>query len=423
MGGAKTKTAQTTKSEIPAEIRERGTAISTGAMNQYFDPAEKYKAFNFNDYSDVGKSTTGQLNNYHSQAGNQFTNANNSYQPYINRADQAATNANANNQATGVNGPDYSFQNIQGFMNPFQQGVIDQGVREIGRGLNDARLNNQSRAAQAGAFGGARHGVVDAESQRTAANSLNDFVGTQLNQGFNQAVGQYNTNFGQGLQANAANNAAKAQNFGQAQSLSQILANLGQQRQSQDIAGGNASMNFGNIVMQQEQAEKDNAYNKGYIDKRDYPLEIYERLAGINAMQPVNRTSTSTGTSKESGGWLGPALGAVGSIVSMASDERVKEDIETIDPETVLGAFASVTPKSYKYKDDILASHPDLTKPGRRTGFMAQDLERAFQKEAGLTVDGIKTVDIPELMGNLVAAVTGLERRTRGLAVKKRAAT
>ena len=422
MGGGKTTTTNVSKTEIPAEIRERGTTITNAAMGNYFDPASKYTSFtssdpNFASYNQVGQNTTGQLNDYHTQAGQNFTDAGSSYQPYIQRADQTATQANAGNQATGVNGPNYSLGNISQYMNPFAQGVIDQGVTEIGRNLTNQRLQNQSSAAQAGAFGGARHGVIDSESQRTAANTLQNFVGQQLNTGFNQAVGQYNTDFGQNLQANAANNAAKAQNFGQAQSLSQILANLGQQNQQQQLAAGNAQLNLGNVMTAQDQAQKDNAYEKGYIDQRGYPMDIYERLAAINAMQPVNRTSTSTGTQKTSGGWLGPAIGAVGSMIA-ASDERAKENIADVDPEEVLGAFAQVKPKSYTYKKEVLEALPGLTAPGPRTGFMAQDLERAFGKKSGPDVLGVKTVDMAEVMGNLVAAVTGLERRTRGLKVQ-----
>ena len=406
MGGSKTTntTNQSTESKIPIEIRNRGTAISNAAMNTYFDPRKKFEPYKYDNYSDVGKSTTGQLNDYHTQAGQNYTDAGSSYQPYIDRADQTATGANADNQASG---PNYNWSNVSQFMSPFQQGVIDQGVTEIGRDLTDQRLQNQSRAAQAGAFGGARHGVVDSESQRTAANTLSNFVGQQLNTGFDKAVDQYNTDFSQG-------NAAKAQNFSQANSLAQLLANLGQQKQTQQIAAGDAQLKFGNVKTAQEQAQKDNAYEKGYLDKRSYPMEIYERLAAINAMQPINRTSTTTGTntSKESGGWLGPVLGAVGNI-AMASDERAKENIEDVDPEKILGAFSEITPKTYTYKQEILDALPDLTRPGTRTGFMAQDLERAFNKKSGPTVRGVKTVDIAEVMGNLVIAVGALERRTR----------
>jgi hypothetical protein len=43
-------------------------------------------------------------------------------------------------------------------------------------------------------------------------------------------------------------------------------------------------------------------------------------------------------------------------------------------------------------------------------------MEGAFGREMGPeTEDGLKTVDIPNVLGELVAAVHALEKRTRGL--------
>ncbi len=418
MGGGKTTTTQKSTVEIPQEIRDRGTKITNAAMGNYFDPSQKHETFNYNQYQGVGKDTTGQLNNFHTQAGNQYQNAATSYQPYIDRANSAITSAANGSKAQNVNGPNFTQANVQRFMNPYQDLVINQGLSDISRGLNTQRLQNQTSAARAGAFGGARHGVIDAESQRTAADTAQRFVGEQLNSGYGQAVNQYNTDFSQGLQATSLNNAAAGQNFTQGATYSQILANLGQQQQTQQMNAGDKLLGLGNVKTAQEQAQKDNAYNKGYLDKRGYPMDIYERLAAINAMQPVNRTSTTVGTERSSGGWLGPALGAGAQILAAASDERAKENIADIDPEEVLGAFSRVPPKSYTYKQEALDALPELTRPGKRTGFMAQDLERAFGKPSGPTIKGVKTVDIAEVMGNLVTAVHGLEKRTRGLKVR-----
>ena len=116
-------------------------------------------------------------------------------------------------------------------------------------------------------------------------------------------------------------------------------------------------------------------------------------------------------------GWGGAALGAAGSIIGAFSDERTKEHIEDVNPEKVLSAFSKIEPKSYDYKEEVRARYPDMTAPGRRTGFMAQDYERAFGTKTR-EVDGIKTIDLPEIMGQLVVAVNGLEKRTRGLKKK-----
>jgi hypothetical protein len=425
MGGSKTSTNSKTTTTIPQEIRDRGTSITNAAMGSYFDPSDPTKGFTganpqYSQFQQIGQNTTGQLNNYNGQGGQaaqQFNAAGSSYQPYISGATGIATAAGSdpNNIAQKGSMPNYSSDALQQFMNPYQQNVIDQGVTQIGQDLNAQQQQNGASAAMAGAFGGARHGIIDSQAQKTAATTLQNFIGTQLNNGYNNSQNQFNTNVNQTQAQNAQNNAASAQNFGQQTSLAQIIANLGQQKQSQQLAAGNADLAFGNNLTAQDQAQKTNAYNYGYMG----PMDVYNNLAAMNAMQPVNRTSTTNGTTSQSGGWLGPLLGAAGSIA--ASDEGSKENITDLDPEEILGAFSSVPPKSYDYKPEVVEAMPDLAKPGRRNGFMAQDIERAFGVPAGPEINGVKTVDLAQLVGNLTAAVTGLERRTRHLKMKKAA--
>lgn len=437
MGGSKTTNSSSTA--IPAEIRERGTKITNAAMGTYFDPAKNYQTYDPSKYAGVGEATTGQLNNYHTQAGSDigqagnqvgqatgaFQQAGQSYQPYFGRADNTMTAASGNTAGT-VSGPNFTSENLQRFQNPYQQNVIDVGVRQIMDNMTQGRLQNQSRAALAGAFGGSRHGVIDAMGQQNAMQTMSDFVGSQLASGYDKAVNQYNTDFSQGVQAQQLNNQAAGQNFNQGWQTANFLKDLGKSNLDAGIATGDAmlrgaqgnmqvadaNMKLGNIYTAQDEAEKTNAYEKGYLDKRNYPMDVYERLAAMNAMQPVNRTTT--GTQKTSGGWLGPALGAVGSL--MGSDERIKEDVHERNPEDALKAFGKMGAFTYSYKDEAKRAHPELTAEGERRGFMAQDYEKHFKRPAGPTMaDGTKTVDIPNLLGDVVNAITALEKRTRKL--------
>lgn len=423
MGGSKSST--TTK--IPKEVRQRGTKITNAAMGSYFDPGQRYTGFNYGgqgatgpvpsgteagnyDWSGVGQATTGQLNGYHQMAGQQIQNAGTNYQPYYNSAGQAASTAQGNTAGT-INAPDFSQESLSKFFNPYQQNVIDQGIRQIGEAMTQRRLEDQSRAGLAGAFGGTRHAVLDNLNASSAMQTLSDFVGSQLASGYGQAVNQYNTDYGQQLSALNANNAAAGQNYSQGMQYANFLQGLGGAEQEAALRSAEAAKNLGNIYTAQDEAQKQNAYQYGYLDARNYPLEVYERLAGINAAQPVNRTSTTS----QSGGWLGPAIGAVGSI--MASDETAKEDIRDRDPEEVLGAFAQVRPKTYAYTDEARKALPETTADGERRGFLAQDYEKAFKRENPV-VGGYQHIDIPNVLGDLVAAVHGLEARTRKLKKK-----
>lgn len=412
MGGG--KTTSTTTTTIPKEIRQRGTRITNAAMSHYFNPADKYQSYDPSQYRAIGEATTAPLSQRYGQAGQNFNDAGR-YTQGFDQARQTASNM-ANYNAGNVNAPQYNTATIQNYQNPYNDLVMGQGLRTIMDQMNQGRLQNQGRAAAAGAFGGARHGVLDSLNQQNAMQSLNDFVGTQLYQGFNDARGAMDSDFNRQYQSQEQANRAAQQNANRDLSLSQVYSNLAQQDYANQIGLGQANMNLGEMETRQEQAVRDNAYQLGYMDQREYPIQMYERLAAMNAMQPHNRTSTST--QSQSGGWLGPAVGAAGQIgAAYFSDERAKENIKERDPEEVLSALASVKPYTYTYTDDAISKGAEK---GERRGFMAQDLERAMGRKSGPERDGYKTVDVPNIIGDLMASVHALEKRTRNLKPRKK---
>ena len=104
------------------------------------------------------------------------------------------------------------------FMSPYQQEVIDTTLAEFDRQQAIADTALRDRAIQAGAFGGAREGVMAAESARGAATNRANLQAQLLAQGFQQAQ-----------QAAAADLAAR-------QGLGQYQSALGQQQQAVEQA-------------------------------------------------------------------------------------------------------------------------------------------------------------------------------------------
>lgn len=102
--------------------------------------------------------------------------------------------------------------NIAAFANPFTQGVVNTSMDA----LNRARLMTQNQtgaqATQAGAFGGSRHGVAEAETNRNFFDQAGQMASNLYNTGFNSALGaaQQQQNFG--LQA--ANQLGSLSNLG-----------------------------------------------------------------------------------------------------------------------------------------------------------------------------------------------------------------
>jgi hypothetical protein len=75
----------------------------------------------------------------------------------------------------------------QAFMNPFQQQVIDEYTKEMQRQFNIQQAGRDAKAVGAGAFGGSRQGVLDAEAATGFQRQLGQGIAGLLSSGFQQA--------------------------------------------------------------------------------------------------------------------------------------------------------------------------------------------------------------------------------------------
>lgn len=392
--GSSNKTTQTTTSPIPQWMSDNGKAISTTALGM----PTTYTQSNRNAPVQPGYGTVQ----------TQIENARTGYQPYQSRADTAMTGAFNDNKAQTINAPEFTQENVAKFQNPYDQSVIDATIKDMERSRQIAMRNGGSNAAAAGAFGGARHGVADAETNRAYDDNTFRTVAGLRSAGYDKAVGQYNQDFSQKLAALQNNNAAAGQNFNQGQTYGTNISNLGQQGVQNEANAAQANFSLTNQLQGIAQGGVDKTAEENRY-AQNYALDALAKQAAINSGSPYERTSTSTTTQPSN--MLGTALYAAGSAAPllMSSDERIKENIEDLNPEGVLGAFAKIPTKSYDYKPEHAGPYK-----GRRDGFMAQDYETAFGEQSP-EVGGVKHIDIPQLAGRVVAAIKGLEERTRHL--------
>lgn len=93
-------------------------------------------------------------------------------------------------QAIAGAGQMYDPSMAQGFMNPYQQQVIDEAMRQINRQGAISQQQLQGQATQAGAFGGSREGVMRAELGRGLADQRNAAIVNALQQGYQSAQQQ-----------------------------------------------------------------------------------------------------------------------------------------------------------------------------------------------------------------------------------------
>lgn len=389
MGGT-TKSTTTTENKVPAHMEQYGKAITEKAMAMPTNYTAQDRNAPINEgYQAVQFGIDAQRKGLDSTLG------------------QTASILDKAYGTTRANAPVFDQNSLGRFQNPFESQVISglqsDAQKNLAMGLNANRTN----AASAGAFGGGRHGVVDAVTTGNVLSNLNNQIAGLRSANFDNAVSNV-------FKDNAAANAAAGQNFTQAENYANSLANYGQMGVANQAAANNAAFALTDRLQGLDQSAFDRNAQE-YEKTLTMPYDFLQRQAAINAGSPYTQISTST--SSQPSNMLGTALYAAGSFLPLAmkSDERVKENIEDLNPEVVLGAFAEIPTKSYEYK----AEHRnDLTAgPGRRDGFMAQDYERAFGTPSR-EIDGVKVIDVPQLLGRVVTAIKGLEARTRPL--KKR---
>ena len=200
-------------------------------------------------------------------------------------------------QAEQYSGP----QAYQQFMSPYQQQVIDTTLSEFDRQRQIAQQQIGAKAIQAGAFGGAREGVQQAEF---GAQSLQDRAALQaqlLQQGFGQAQQAAQTAFTQQQGLASLQPQLVSGQIG-------ALSALGQQQQQQQQAALDA----------QAAAAKEAAFEP----YTRYGL-VGQQLTGLaggfpgqvqtyNPVQPASPMQTLFGTLAGVGGLAGKVLGKGG---------------------------------------------------------------------------------------------------------------
>ena len=159
--------------------------------------------------------------------------------------------------------------NINQFLNPYQSYVTD----EIARQGQMASNQLSASAIGAGAFGGAREGVQQAELQRaTQAN-----IGQSMAQGFNTALG------------------AAQQQQGIQQAGGQLLGALGGQQQAMQQADISSLLQAGGVQRQLGQQALD-AQRQTTLARQYEPYQRLEFLKGIMTNLPTSQSAVTATT-------------------------------------------------------------------------------------------------------------------------------
>jgi len=150
--------------------------------------------------------------------------------------------------ADQVNSQNFGQQSAQDYMSPYAQQAIDPTLRENQRQFDVATTGRQANATRAGAFGGSRQAIEQAEAQRNLGTLQSNTEATGMQNAYQNAQQQFNADQARGMQSQLANqqaglttgqanlgSALQTQGLGSGQSMQSQLANQGAYGQMQGL--------------------------------------------------------------------------------------------------------------------------------------------------------------------------------------------
>ena len=159
--------------------------------------------------------------------------------------------------STGVMGAAQQPTGIaQSYMNPYLQSVLDPQLAELRRQSQITQMGNAAKMTGAGAYGGSRQALMDAETQRNLMQEMNKTVGQGYATAFDKGTNQFNTEQQQGM------------------GLAGLLAQQGQAQRGIEQEGISAD------------------YNE-FLAQRDYPMKQTQYLQSMLQGMPIQTLTTS----------------------------------------------------------------------------------------------------------------------------------
>lgn len=188
----------------------------------------------------------------------------------------------------------------QQFMSPYMQNVVDAQQREAIRRSAIEGTQQAGQAVKAGAFGGSRYGLQEAERQRNLATQLGDIQATGLQSAYKDAQAQQLAaqqqamqglttgmqGYGQGIQGQTGA-------YGQAMQGAGTLSNIG----GQQLGAQQSIANLQNVLGQQQQQNQQQVINQAMQNlqlQRMYPQQQLQYLSSLLSGLPVSSTGQVT---------------------------------------------------------------------------------------------------------------------------------
>ena len=180
------------------------------------------------------------------------------------------------------------------YMNPYLQNVLNPQLDEMRRQSQITQMGNAGRLTQAGAYGGSRQAIMDAETQRNMAMEQNKAIGTGYASAYDKGMGQFNTEQQQGM------------------GLAGLMAGQGAAQRGIEAEG---------IAADKAQFE----------EQRDNPYKMVQYQQGLLQGLPIS-TVTNTPSQMSGLGGLSSTIGSLGTLMDSLKRFGLVSDTATTPP-------------------------------------------------------------------------------------------
>ena len=290
--------------------------------------------------------------------------------PQLDTASQLAQSAGLNAQNIGQNydpmgaySQNWSGRKAGQYMNPFVQASLNPQIAMMQQQQGQQANQMAGQATQAGAFGGSRFGLAQAQQNLNNQIAQQNLVGNAYNTAYNNAQQQFNADQARQLQAQGMNIGQQQfganlgmQGAGMGLNAANALTNIGQNQYTQNM-GINALQNqYGGQQQALQQQGLTQSY-QDFLNQQNFPYQqmsymsnmirglplgttqnsqVYQGTGamlgslgglGIGAAGLANAYNTATGAGKKEGGEIKSYAsgGNVASIVHTLSDQQLQQ--------------------------------------------------------------------------------------------------
>lgn len=169
----------------------------------------------------------------------------------------------------------------QAYMSPYIQNALQPQLAEMQRQYDITGQQEKARATAAGAFGGTRQALAQAENERNKNIAMNQAIGQGYQNAFQQAqqAQQFGANLG-------------LQGLGQAGAAASTLGQLGQTQYGQQMGINAAQQQAG--AQQQAQAQQQLSQNyQDFLNQQNYPYKQLAFMSDILRGMPLTQQAQS----------------------------------------------------------------------------------------------------------------------------------